>query len=148
MARTQVQEDGCWLWIGPRFTQGYGLFTFHRKNRRAHRVLYVWTHGELPGDLVLDHACNNRLCVRPHPCHVRASSQKDNALRAPDSSITACNARKTHCKRGHEFTPENTDTRYGKRVCVECRRVAARERYRATHPNAVHRGPYKRLELK
>ena len=34
------------------------------------------------------------------------------------------NRKKTHCKRGHEFTPENTKVSSdGKRVCVECRRM-------------------------
>lgn len=37
-------------------------------------------------------------------------------------------ARKTHCKRGHEFTAENTKLQSnGGRACVECLRTAARE---------------------
>ena len=33
------------------------------------------------------------------------------------------NARRnrTHCKYGHEYTPENTARSYGYRVCVKCR---------------------------
>lgn len=31
----------------------------------------------------------------------------------------------THCKRGHEFTPENTRVYNGKRICRACRRKAA-----------------------
>ena len=43
------------------------------------------------------------------------------------------NAKKTHCKRGHAFTPENTgpNNRPEWRVCLECKRAKARERYRA-----------------
>lgn len=39
--------------------------------------------------------------------------------------------RGTHCSKGHEFTPENTFTRaYDKaRVCRECRKQYAREKY-------------------
>lgn len=34
------------------------------------------------------------------------------------------NGRKTHCKRGHEFTPENTATnKRGARLCKTCRRA-------------------------
>lgn len=44
------------------------------------------------------------------------------------------NKDKTHCKRGHEFTPENTyitTRKCGgiKRTCIECRRMMARDRY-------------------
>lgn len=35
-------------------------------------------------------------------------------------------ARKTHCKRGHEFTPENTHSYRGKRICITCRRYLDR----------------------
>lgn len=41
------------------------------------------------------------------------------------------NAQKTHCKRGHEFTLENTAIRAnGRRDCRECHRVQERERQR------------------
>ena len=33
------------------------------------------------------------------------------------------------CKRGHEFTKDNTRVYNGKRVCLECRRMRDRERY-------------------
>jgi NUMOD4 motif/HNH endonuclease len=41
------------------------------------------------------------------------------------------NANKTHCKRGHEFTPENTYARSGGgRHCVTCTRESATASYR------------------
>lgn len=54
---------------------------------------------------------------------------------------TVCHAKRdgnssaTHCKKGHEFTPENTATRArpgGGRVCVQCRREADRKRKRGS----------------
>ena len=39
-------------------------------------------------------------------------------------SLAAKNALKTHCKRGHEFTPQNTWLRKtGERHCRECNRL-------------------------
>jgi hypothetical protein len=49
------------------------------------------------------------------------------------------NAQKTHCKRDHEFTAENTRWYQGKRSCVACYRLrmserkAANARKRVTH---------------
>jgi hypothetical protein len=43
----------------------------------------------------------------------------------------------THCKRGHEFTPENTYVQpNGRRVCRTCKRLREAE-WRAAHPGAV-----------
>jgi hypothetical protein len=40
-------------------------------------------------------------------------------------------AAKTHCVRGHEYTPENTYRKEdGYRRCRECRRIDARANYR------------------
>lgn len=37
---------------------------------------------------------------------------------------------KTHCLRGHEYTPENTATNHqGGRCCIECRRIRHRKSY-------------------
>lgn len=45
------------------------------------------------------------------------------------------NSQKTHCKRGHEFTSENTYAKDGKnRQCRTCQRVAALRWYHANKP--------------
>jgi hypothetical protein len=45
------------------------------------------------------------------------------------------NARKTHCKRGHEFNEENTYIRpSGKRLCRVCKREYQNEQYRLGVP--------------
>jgi hypothetical protein len=38
------------------------------------------------------------------------------------------NAKKTHCKWGHEFTPENTKPQRSGRACRECHRINGRKR--------------------
>lgn len=42
--------------------------------------------------------------------------------------MAALNAKKTHCKYGHEFTEENTAIYNGKRSCRKCYRRRLRER--------------------
>lgn len=45
------------------------------------------------------------------------------------------NAAKTHCPRGHEYTPENTKITQGRRVCRACKQISD-QRYRESGPIA------------
>lgn len=38
--------------------RGYGVIWHDGNNKRAHRVAYFLTHGELPDDLAVMHACD------------------------------------------------------------------------------------------
>jgi hypothetical protein len=80
-------------------------------------VAYELAIGPIPEGLTIDHLCRNRGCV--NPAHLEAVTNRTNLLRG--DGIAALNARKTHCKRGHEFTPENTYVwREGTRACRAC----------------------------
>lgn len=59
----------------------------------------------LDPEIVIDHVCRNRICVNPD--HLRQVDQVTNAL---ENTVSSALARKmqTHCKRGHEFSPDNT----------------------------------------
>jgi len=111
---------GCWNWKSPINTKGYGKAYYKKKNCSAHREVYKYIVGEIPEGLVIDHLCRNRKCVNPK--HLEPVTNKENQMRG--EGISAINARKTHCIRGHEFTEENTiifaKTR---RRCRKCARV-------------------------
>lgn len=120
------RTEGCWLWTGPQAGGGYGQFSIDGKFRPAHRVAYEWIVGPIQPGLVLDHLCVVRLCV--NPAHLEPVTQRENVLRS--DALSAQNARKTHCKYGHEFTPENIKwTKQGWRTCRTCTNDGQKRRY-------------------
>lgn len=100
--------DGCWEWKGSRYPGGYGRVRMALPDRgsftMAHRVAYALKVGRIPDGLVLDHLCRNKGCV--NPSHLEPVTFRENLMRG--TSPPANNLVKTHCKRGHEFTEENT----------------------------------------
>jgi hypothetical protein len=119
----------CWLWTGclsggnttvdPK--PKYGVFGINWKQIYAHRFSYELYKGKILDDMQIDHLCKNTKCVNPD--HLEAVTAKENTLRS--SAGSAINAKKTHCIRGHPFTPQNTyiqDLGHRiKRACVQCR---------------------------
>lgn len=86
--------SGCWRWIGGVNGRGYGMFN----GKSSHRFTYSWFVAPIPEGLVIDHLCLNKLCV--NPAHLEAVTDLENRRRAA--------ALRTHCRHGHEYTPENT----------------------------------------
>ncbi len=152
MSRVHFAESGCWEWTGYVNPDGYGGWTDYRRFKRrngscnigAHKWSYLMFTIDKPllkKGQVIDHLCRNRKCVNPD--HLEAVSCKENLLRG--YGICAQNARRTHCKYGHEFTPENTQlNKFKGRVCKQCGRERARNFSRAKKkiPQELHR-PYR-----
>lgn len=130
----KVKEDpsGCWLFQGYCTPSGYGgMVDAEGKARAAHRLAYEAFVGPIPAGLHIDHLCRVRNCV--NPAHLEAVAQRTNTLRG--ISFSAKNAQKTHCDKGHEYTPENTYYRTPThRVCRICNNAAAQAYYRRKHP--------------
>ena len=115
----------CWLWLGS-IAGGYGRYGKGPGTTMAHRIAWEMEHGPIPDGLELDHLCRVRRCV--NPSHLELVTHRENVLRG--EGIAAREAVQTHCKYGHEFTPENTLPqscgRRGRR-CRECKRAEGRE---------------------
>ena len=118
--------SGCWEWNGGRDWDGYAIFKVKGRSTRGSRFAYEHFRCPIPEGFQIDHLCRNPRCV--NPLHLEAVTSRENTLRG--NTIPAANAVKTHCKRGHEFTPENTWTYRGLRYCRQCRRIRCRERDR------------------
>ena len=72
----------CWPWKGARnnLRGGYGAWGFQiagrLHHRRAHRVAYMLTFGEIPPGLSICHHCDNPPCC--NPAHLFLGTVRDN----------------------------------------------------------------------
>ena len=114
-------SDACWLWHGATGASGYGNVGRTVDGRPytylAHRVAYELTNGAIPAGLDIDHVCRNKRCVNPD--HLEAVTFLVNMRRRYGLDA---DGNQTHCYRGHELTPENTERvwRSGRRRCLRC----------------------------
>lgn len=120
----EADSNGCAPWLGSLNNKGYGqLFGGAGATPRlllAHRVAYEAFVEPIPDGFVLDHLCQNPRCVNPH--HLEVVTQRENLRRGIE--------RRTHCRAGHEFTPETTRyTVAGYRRCRLCDRILNRRQY-------------------
>lgn len=130
LEKVRVDDDGCWRWTGSK--RGvYGQLK--NSPESAHRTSVRWSRGDIPAGLVVDHLCRHPECVRPD--HLDVTTHFENVTVRADSA-SGRNFRKTHCKRGHPFTLDNTITRKhtvrGRtrpaRECRECNQSLGRLR--------------------
>ena len=119
-----IDERGCWIWQGRPMNAGYGQLGVTRDGKTrtilAHRASYETFVGPIPDGRQLDHLCRVRLCV--NPSHLEPVTPRQNIHRSPIAPA-AINARKTHCPKGHPYTPENTyfnGPRKTWRLCRTC----------------------------
>lgn len=116
--------NGCWLWTDSASGTGYGYLGIGgRSGRRcqAHRLVYELVVGPIPEGLQIDHICRVRRCVRPD--HLRVVTQRENLLAG--EGVSAKNAVKTECKRGHpleSYVPGKS------RQCRVCQNLLDRQR--------------------
>lgn len=145
LSHVRFDASGCWIWQSAQ-RNGYGQFRWNRKSISSHRTSYLLFIGEVEKGKHLHHACKNKLCVNPE--HLALVTPKEHCRL--DNNACGQNAAKTHCKNGHEFTPENTKIRPdGARSCKICCRAAVRRSYEKKHPDRKGRtGRPKGVNLK
>lgn len=68
--------DGCWLWKGSFYPNGYGRFSFNGAGRRVHRLSYLIHKEFIPYEMNVCHKCDVKNCIRPS--HLWKGTQQEN----------------------------------------------------------------------
>lgn len=134
---TPGDPKDCWIYAR-RAKNGYAASTSVTMHKgAAYRLIYMLMVGPIPEGMEIDHTCDNGRagCVNWH--HLEAVTHQRNMTR-PEHTQAGKHMRQTHCKHGHEFTPENTGTWVkGKRYCRQCMRDR-QAKYRADGRAALY----------
>lgn len=126
LARLVPQDNGCWHWTGVVDKQGYGRVGYKgRKSETIQRAVYDCFVGPIPAGLHVDHTCHNADpdCLNTTECMHRRCGNPEHLepVTRAENTRRNKNSRKTKCKHGHVYTPENTYLNsVGARVCIIC----------------------------
>jgi HNH endonuclease len=109
-------KSKCVVWWGAT-NCGYGCVGYQGKIRRTHDLTYELANGPVPEGFELHHRCKNKRCRNLDHLEVVTRGEHNRIEWRPKAYFAAM----THCKRGHEFTPQNTYiTAKGRRSCRAC----------------------------
>lgn len=125
-ANCKIVESGCWLWQGTTHGIGHGITMYRNKGCGVHRMFYMLHTGKQLGRWeYVCHKCDVPNCINPDHMWIGgpADNQKDMQAKRRGKYQKA-----THCKHGHEFTPENTwvHKTTNHRHCRTCARIRNR----------------------
>ena len=63
---SKVYRTGeCDIWLSTQTSSGYGRMSVDNTQCFAHRLAWMYEHGDIPDGMLVCHKCDNPLCVNP-----------------------------------------------------------------------------------
>ncbi len=134
LSHIEIQPNGCWLWMGARYKNGYGAFN----GNCAHIFAFEIFVGKRTAGLDLDRTCHNAdkscdggwTCIhRPCVCpwHLDETTRRENLVRG--KTLIADQLKRTQCPAGHPYNEANTYWEVsGCKRCKTCNREKCKRR--------------------
>jgi hypothetical protein len=92
----QKSSDGCWLWTGSKYGNGYGRLQVNGSQVSAHRFQYELHYGPIPDGLFVCHTCDTPACVNPGHLFVGTAKENfDDMVSKGRLSVSLCKGRRS-----------------------------------------------------
>lgn len=136
-------NSGCLLWSKAPYKGGHGVIGVGRDIYFTHRISFFLHNNYIVDDLCVCHKCDTPECINPD--HLELGSHKKNSEDMV-KRLRHYTHKNNSCRRGHEFTKENTTYQFNsrmnknQRLCKSCM-IDARQRLKDRKPI---KEPYKK----